>query len=782
MRGSVQPLGGIRVLDVSGPIGAYTSRLLTGLGADVVLVEAPGDGRVLDSARERDTKGAGALFAYYHGGQRSVVLDATEDTALGALQNLGHDADVILMSPSSTRPLVGFDAEARSLSWAGEDTIVCSISPFGLTGPYRHWRSTPFVSYAMSGDMYRAGPPEGPPLRVPARIAWDEAGIHATVGVLAALLARDEVGGQLIDVSVHDVLCAKDFRFETYSVNGQSPGGRLVGVGYPPTGTWTCADGVIDVAAHQASHWGAFLDMLDHPEELSAPALADALVRRDIFDGLVDTIAPLLAGAQSEVLVERGQRAGLPCARFNTPEQFVGDTQLAARRFFVTVDDPELGPLRLPGAAVDTSPPMFRHDRPAPRIADRTVGWEADPLHPRELARPLHGVRVLSFGAFVAGNTAAGALADLGADVVKIEPFARPEVLRTAAYSFGRIVAEPSGVTNTLLYAGLSRNTRSLSLEMHNAEGRDLFRQLVRAGHVVIENFGSADEMANWDCSFDELRAINPELVMLSLSGYGRSGPRQSYRAYASNISAFTGLSAVWGHTHGTLTDYLCAAHGVVGILAALAHGARGGEGVWIDAAQIETTAAVMAPILVDPLVNDRDVGPRGNDTGALLSGAFPCAGDDRWVALEIGHLADWRILCELLERDDLAVDSPDAAFAGRGDLEAALGEWTSMRTPHTVALLLQARGLAAGAVQDTEDVARDPALRTRAVPVEIVQPDLGTIEYAQSPYRMSATPGHVRRCGPRLGQHTSEVLHEWLGLDDTEIAALTSGGAVFVA
>ncbi len=778
------PLTDIRVLDLSGPIGAYASRLLTGLGADVLLVEPPGGDPLRHAPVADDDARPGLVFSYYHGGQRSVVVDASADAALPELAALAHDADVVLVSPSLRRPLAGYDASGPAVSWVADDTIVCAITPFGLTGPYRDWRSSPFVSHAMCGDMHRAGPPEGPPVTVPGRISWDEAGVHATIAILSALLARAEVGGQLVDLSVHDVLSAKDFHLETYHVNGKAVGGRFVGVGYPPTGTWQCADGIIDVGAHQASHWDAFLEMLGHPDELRAPALADALVRREIFDGLIDTIAPLLASEARESLVERGQAAGLPCATWNTPSQFVEDAQLAARGFFVTVDDPEHGPIRLPGRPVASSVPLFRCDRPAPRLGgDGAHGWSGERVAAGAMARPFRGVRVLSFGAFVAGNTSAQPLAELGADVVKIEPVARPEVLRTPAYSYGRVVSEPSGVTNTVLYASLSRSTRSLSLEMHTEAGRELFRRLVKVSHVVIENFGSADEMTKWGCSFDDLREINPGLVMLSLSGYGRTGPRARYRAYATNISAFTGLSHAWGHTHGTLTDYLCSAHGVVGVLAGLAQGARHGDGVWVDAAQIETAAAVMAPILLEPLADGRDAGPRGNQVpGSPLSGAFRCAGDDRWVAIELDDLDDWAALCRFLDRDDLVADTRPGAAATRSELETTFAEWASVRTPHTAALLLQACGLAAGAVQDGEDVARDPALRTRGLVVEIDQPDLGVIEHAQSPYRMSATPGRVRRCGPRVGQHTAEVLGDWLGLDDAAIADLEARGAVFVA
>jgi crotonobetainyl-CoA:carnitine CoA-transferase CaiB-like acyl-CoA transferase len=288
--------------------------------------------------------------------------------------------------------------------------------------------------------------------------------------------------------------------------------------------------------------------------------------------------------------------------------------------------------------------------------------------------------------------------------------------------------------------------------------------------------------MAQWGCTYDELRAINPTLVMLSLSGYGRTGPRGSYRAYATNISCFIGLTHAWGHTHGTLTDYLCSAHGVLGVLAGLALVARHGEGTFVDAAQIETAAAVMAPMLLDALVNEREITPRPNEVeGALLSGVFRCAADDGWLALELEDGDDWAALCTLLDRPDLAVPR-SAAAPDRDALAQAVAAWAAPLSPHTAALLLQHAGLAAGAVQNMEDVARDPSMRSRGMIVEVDQVDLGVLEYAQSPYRMSVTPGRYRRPGARLGQHTDDVLREWLALGDTELDALEADGAIFRA
>ena len=477
MTGSEQPLSGIRVLDLSGPIGAYAGHLLTGLGADVLLVEPPDGDPLRHTPPLR--RGRGLAFAYYHGGQRSLALDTTQDAAVPALTALAHDADVLLVSPSAPRPLAGYDEATTSLSWTPDDAIVCAITPFGLTGPRRRWRSSPFVSHAMSGDMHRVGPPEGPPVAAPGRICWDEAGAHAVVCVLAALLARAEVGGQLIDLSVHDVLCAKDFQLETYSVTGKAVGGRSVGVGYPPTGTWRCADGQIDIGAHQRTHWDAFLEMLGGPDELQAPALADVMVRREIFDGLSDTIATLLAAERREDLVRRGQAAGLPSAVRNTPSEFVHDAQLAARRFFISVDDADLGPLRLPGAPVVSSPAMFRPGGPAPGPGASGNEWARGaarrPVRTCKAPQRRSGVELRRLHRRQRhGSCARRARRRRRED----------RAVRTPRGAAHRGLCVRPGREGTVgrdqhrAVRGPHSGVRSLSLDMHTGLGRDLFRRL----------------------------------------------------------------------------------------------------------------------------------------------------------------------------------------------------------------------------------------------------------------------------------------------------------------
>jgi len=361
------------VLDVSDSLGAYCTRLLGGLGADVVKVEPPTG----DELRRRppfrdgdDGDDASLVFAYYHAGKRGITLDTRRPDSVPLLEELAATVDVVVASPSRRRPLAGLDEEHLALSWARLDAIVCVVTPYGLTGPHRHWRATHFVAYAASGCMHKIGPPEGPPVVIPGLQHWDDTGAHAAVSILAALRNRAAVGGQTIDISALEVGATRDFAFDRYDVEGMVFD-RSVGVGYPPTGTWQCADGPFDVAAHQLRHWDAFLDMLDRPVELSDPSLQDVLVRREIFDGLQDAISKLMASRRRADLLERGQAAGLPCAVLNTPAEFVADEQLAAREYFVTVSGNQGGgEVRMPGAAFKSSPELFAITRAAPGLGE----------------------------------------------------------------------------------------------------------------------------------------------------------------------------------------------------------------------------------------------------------------------------------------------------------------------------------------------------------------------------------------------------------------------------
>jgi benzylsuccinate CoA-transferase BbsF subunit len=392
----------------------------------------------------------------------------------------------------------------------------------------------------------------------------------------------------------------------------------------------------------------------------------------------------------------------------------------------------------------------------------------------------LSGVRILSFGNFVAGNAPATLLASLGADVAKVEARNRPEVLRTPAYAIGEPVTEPSGAPNTVMYASLTRGLRNLSLDMSSPAARSLVHRLVSVSDVLIENFGGS-VLARWGCSYEELLADRPNLVMLSLSGYGRTGPRANYLAYASTMASYIGLGSAWGYNHGTLSDYITAVTGAVAAVAALIEARRTGTSSYLDVAQVDAVPPVLVELYAGPL-NGRqyEARPPNRMPGSWLSGVYSCTGTDQWLAVDIEDGQDWATLCRLLDRADLMAADRDGALALEDLLSDALASWASRYSSYTAMHHLQQAGLAAVAVQDYEALYRDMQLRARGFVERVFQPDLGYVTYSGSPQRWTRTPGHAPVPPARLGEHTRDILRQWLDLGDDEIVALEAEGAVF--
>ncbi len=406
----------------------------------------------------------------------------------------------------------------------------------------------------------------------------------------------------------------------------------------------------------------------------------------------------------------------------------------------------------------------------------------------------LRGVRVLSFGSFVAGNICTLMLAELGADVVKVESRSHPEALRAYDAPGQAQVVEPSGVRTTALFAGMTRGERSVCIDMTSEAGRGIFRRLAGRADVVVENLGPGT-MEAWGCSFGDLRAGNPRLVMLSISGYGRTGPLAGFRAYASNINNFLGLTSAWA-LDGIHFDFVAGTHGACAVVAALSEVDQGADGVFIDMAQTDTGAAILPSLYLDYLANGREWAAGPNQVpGSFFSAVLACVGSDAWVALELEDARDWDAMCSLLERPDLRIDprtpapdvpspgtpAPDVPSPGlRASLHEAVAEWAATVTPFQAAHRLQQLGLAAGPVQNGEDLWRDAQLRSRGAFVDVVHPDLGQLEYPDAPLS-GRTPGGPRPSGPRLGAHTGEVLQEWLGCSESEVHDLAARTAVWL-
>jgi crotonobetainyl-CoA:carnitine CoA-transferase CaiB-like acyl-CoA transferase len=379
----VQPLASTRVLDLSGRIGAYCGKILADLGADVVKVELPSGDTLRRSPPFRDGGGepeSSLLFAYYHHNQRGITLNWERSESQGLLEELAATADVVLASPKGEGArLTGFVDEPPSLSWVSGNVLTCFITPFGLTGPYRDWRATPFTSFAMSGYMHPVGPPEGPPVAMPGQQFYDEAGAWAAFVVQAVLRSPADLRSQVIDHSVHEVGFFNKLGTEQYTPYGRIKT-RATNFGPPPGGIWTCRDGLVDIGAHSSHQWDIFVDLVGRPDVLADPIYRDRHMRIQLFDLLTEIIADVLSTRSAPEFVDAGQAAGLPCALSQSGAQFVRDRQPRARDFFVQSSREGTGTFEIPGAPFVSTPPLIAYHRSAPLL-----GAANEELYVREL-------------------------------------------------------------------------------------------------------------------------------------------------------------------------------------------------------------------------------------------------------------------------------------------------------------------------------------------------------------------------------------------------------------
>jgi crotonobetainyl-CoA:carnitine CoA-transferase CaiB-like acyl-CoA transferase len=386
---------------------------------------------------------------------------------------------------------------------------------------------------------------------------------------------------------------------------------------------------------------------------------------------------------------------------------------------------------------------------------------------------PLAGVRVLELGQVVAGPYCGQVLADLGADVVKVEPPGVGDVLRQWGWA-------PDGA-DSLWWRVAARGKRSITLDLRTADGQDVARRLAREVDVVVENFRPGT-LEKWGLGPDALAADNPGLVLVRISGFGQDGPYAGRAGYAAIGEAMGGLRALTGYPDRppvrvglSLGDSLTGLTGALGALAALVERQRSGRGQVVDAAIYESVLALTEGLVpewsVAGLVRER--------TGATLRGlapsnVYPAADGEVLVAANQDSV--FRRLCGVMGRPELADDPRYADHKARGErqeeLDAVVAAWTRTLPAQSLLDALHAAGVPAGLLYTPADMAADPHFRARASLAEVDDPEVGPLLMPAVAPRLSRTPGGIRWPGPRLGQHTDEVLAE-AGIDDTERARL---------
>jgi Predicted acyl-CoA transferases/carnitine dehydratase len=399
---------------------------------------------------------------------------------------------------------------------------------------------------------------------------------------------------------------------------------------------------------------------------------------------------------------------------------------------------------------------------------------------------PLAGLRVLDFTWVGAGALATKLLADLGADVIKMESRARPDNLRLAPpYRPGANNLEGSGY-----FASRNSSKRSFALDMRESRARALALRLAAQASVVASNFRPGI-MERWGLSYDAIRAVNPGVIYLTMPMQGADGPHASFTGFGATISALSGLVSLSGLDDrlpvGTGTHFPDhvpnPGHALVALLAAIYHQAQTGEGQAIEVSQLESTVNVIGPTIVAAGLGDPEPRRSGNRAaGASPRGVFPCLGEDRWCAISCRTDAAWQSAAAILGHPEWLADVRFATLLDRKQhedaLEREIADATRSRDRTELVASLRHAGVPAAAVNTSADILADPDLVARGYWQRLRHPVIGEVTIARPPFLLDREAPELRR-PPLLGEHTAEVARDLLGLSDDEIARLVAEGVM---
>lgn len=764
----MRALNDVRVVELGDSLPvAWCGRQFALWGADVVTLEPEG-GSTIRRRRPLADAAEGPISLLWEtvaAGKVSARRGATD------LVDLLSRTDVLLLDGAE-----GLDP--ADLAAQHPQLIVVEMSGFGRDGPYAGWAASELVVQALSGYLHHNGKSGRPPLKAPGHILAYACGVSAFVAALAALVKRHKRGcGSVIDATELETLASL-----TPLLRGQYTGVHPVRSGGPGTGVrlLKCLDGSVSFMPPTPKQLGEFERALGVARD-DWPACAHDARATGRAATLMEFLGQLLARRPAKAVFRAMLEAGVPCGLAQSPGDLLDEPHLAARGFFSVVNHPRLGPLPLAGAPAHLSRTPAAQPAPAPsRPSPSAPPWTpraGGPPHTRDL--PLAGIRLLDLTQAWIGPYAAMLLADLGAETVKIESHRRPDVWRQwSAAPVPLTDVNADEVNASPNYNSVNLNKRSLTLDLKSEAGRAVLLRLAREADLVMENY-TPRVLERLGLDHATLARENRRMVMTSFCGFGKTGPLSDFKANGTTIEAIAG----WDHFHrypgeDPIVMGFYQADAISGLqmaavtLVALLHSLRTGEGQAIDGSMYEAAAGYIGEALMEARLGLAQTSAGNADPDYAPSGVFPCAGEDRWIAISVLNEDQWQALVGLAP--ELGAYSDVAArLADRAALESRIADWTIGREPEGLAAALQAASIPAAVVRSPAEVLACPHLSGRDWFRSLVHADVGEHLHNGAPWRFAGVPPRRECASPRLGEHSREILAERLGLSDEEISRL---------
>jgi crotonobetainyl-CoA:carnitine CoA-transferase CaiB-like acyl-CoA transferase len=794
MDGNAVPLAGIRVVDLADNKAAYCSKLLADLGAEVIRVDGWQDGPSNCEGPYLDNiPGRGhSLFDWYNNsGKLSIALDLT---AAGDRQQFLHlikSSDLLIESyqPGYLERLsLGFEA----LKDINPGLSVVSVSGFGRGGPYSAYKSNDIIASASGGQMYVCGRPGKPPLKPFGNQSYYLVSLLGATGAMLALRVREQTGcGQHVDLSLQEsVASALEHVLVQYMHDGvvaQRQGSLQWNCS---SDLVSCRDGYVLMTFNR--EWEALVELLDQQKmaaDLTHSAWKNEDFRKQHIDDIEEVLTIWTCQRNKGDIFHLGQAMRFPWAVLNGIEDVVKNEQLKSRGFFVPAQHPLAGrEFLVPRPVINFNNAPTYAWKKAPSAGEHNseletllAGTGKDNKAQRgaktPVRLPLEGTTVLDFTWMLAGPYATRMLADFGAEVIKVQ---------------SKLTATGAENNETGYFAAWNRNKLGITLDMSHPEARGLALELVSKSDVVIENF-TPRVMDNWGLNYLNLLKVKPGLVMVSLSGFGRTGPWRDYAALGPTVQALSGLTSLTSYDRGcpngiglAYADHISGLYAALAVLAALRRRDMTGEGACIDISEYEAACSLLGPALMDYSLNGQIAVPAGNRSegrAAASQGCYRCKGEDRWCVISVSTDEEWQSLCRVMHDDELAgrekFSSLPARLENYEELDEVIEKWTSNYPPHKVMKMLQEAGVPAAAVSDARDLARDPALEERDFFVEMEHSKLGKITADANPIKLSDTPARYHKAAPLLGEDNRHVFIDLLGMDVDKYEACIKDGII---
>lgn len=751
-------LSDVVVLELAtGVAGPYCGKLLADLGARVDKIE-PLTG---DPIREEPplVGGESAFYNYLNANKQQQTL-AISDPRIDALAAV---ATIIIHSERGPEA----DALEARLRAANPAAIFLSLSPYGRTGERSTWQASDLTQWATGGYHYFGGDPNREPIALPGFQTEFHAGLQAAVGVLAALWHLNETGeGQGIEVS-HQEAILSDHAWLTASWTHQGKIQQRTGSIFAK-----CADGFVYL--FNLMPYPNLFILMERFDLLEDESLLSPITWVQRFPEVLAALSEWAGTRTKQEIYHAAQELRVAISPVNTMADVAASTQLAARDWF--------GEVEAGGRRFKAPGQPFKFAASTPQAS---VPQNSELRKQNSQRSALAGLRVIEVTAHWAGPSCGRHFADLGADVIKVELASKPA---TRALIYTGDDLWPSHYNRSGYFNKHNRNKRDICLDLSKPHGKEVFLKLVARADVVVEN-NAARVMGQLGLSYESLNAVNPRIIMCSMSGYGATGPERGYSAFGSNIETISGAASLLGYgtgeSYGTgsfYADPITGNHSAVAILAALHRRRLTGRGQWLDVSLLEAVSPFFSQPFLQYTVTGEVPLPLGNASPRYSpQDVYPTAGTDCWLALTVRNQADWRALCDVIARPDLAEDAAFATPEGRrghsAKIDEAIRAW-SMKVDHDVAAnVLQAAGVPAAPVMKNWEIFTDNHLNDREFFVRTRHAIAGTHSLPGFPYRLEKTPASIQRAAPMFAEHNHAVFEDLLDLSREEVQALYAEG-----